>query len=79
MADALEVQSGAEAPSSIQEDWNSRLVLAALLRDSGRECAMCGGTGGWPGLHKFVECRPCKGGGIASAFEEDRVRAKSGR
>ncbi|MBD8566165.1 hypothetical protein IFU01_18055 [Oxalobacteraceae sp. CFBP 8763] len=24
-----------------------------------QECPMCGGTGGWPGLNGFVECKPC--------------------
>lgn len=71
VADALEDRDGTVAPSSLPDDWIFRLVQAALLRESGRECAMCGGTGGWPGYRQFVSCRPCQGTGTAAAWNEN--------
>lgn len=44
-------------------DWELRLANAKVLSAAGKECAVCGGTGGWPGLHEFVICRPCSGMG----------------
>lgn len=46
------------------EEWEKRLAVAALLSAQGLECPICGGTGGWPGLHAFVNCRPCNGLGM---------------
>lgn len=71
MADALEDEDGTLARSLLPEDWNFRLVQAALLRDNELECAMCGGTGGWPGHRHFVPCRPCQGTGTAAAWNEN--------
>lgn len=31
------------------------------------ECAMCGGTGGWPGVNGWVVCKPCDGTGQTTA------------
>lgn len=43
--------------------WEARLEQAAKLAELGTECAMCGGTGGWPGATGFVYCNPCHGSG----------------
>jgi len=51
---------------AVPDDWNVRLARAEALQDEGRECPVCGGTGGWPGLRKFVDCMPCLGSGTAS-------------
>ena len=45
--------------------WAERLVQAKVLTDKGMECAMCGGTGGWPGVSGFVTCMPCSGMGAS--------------
>lgn len=41
-------------------DMEARWVQAAKLVEAGCERAMCGRTGGWPGINGFVTCRPCK-------------------
>ena len=55
-------------------DWSDRLARASELAAEGAECAMCGGTGGWPGLQTFVVCKPC--GGLGVACEELSHRDK---
>lgn len=65
MADELVGQYNKMSEAPIPKDWNLRLARAEQLRSDGRECAVCGGTGGWPGLHQFVLCRPCRGSGVA--------------
>ena len=47
----------------IPADMEARWAQAAKLVEAGCECAMCGGTGGWPGIDRFVTCRPCNGTG----------------
>lgn len=44
-------------------EWAERLAQAEVLTEKGTECAMCGGTGGWPGVSEFVVCKPCGGTG----------------
>jgi DnaJ-class molecular chaperone len=44
-------------------EWKARLAQADKLRDAGTECAMCDGTGGWPGTIAWVPCMPCNGTG----------------
>lgn len=51
------------------QDWESRLRRAETLNAQGKACAMCGGTGGWPGLGKFVLCMPC--GGRGECYEQE--------
>lgn len=47
------------------DEWEQRLVQAASLQDQGLGCAMCTGTGGWPGLGggsglgAWVPCKAC--------------------
>lgn len=69
MADILVRQEDMLVHLTSQHDWNLRLELAELLRAEGLECAVCGGTGGWPGLGQFVACRPCLGSGMASCTD----------
>jgi len=45
------------------DEWNVRLAQADKLTELGSECAMCGGTGGWPGIQGFALCKPCDGSG----------------
>lgn len=52
------------------DDWGRRLNQAAFLSAHGQECAVCGGTGGWPGLFQFVVCRPCVGSGFSRELLE---------
>lgn len=49
----------------VPDDWQERVARAAVLTSKGIACVMCGGTGGWPGLHGFVHCRLCCGDGKA--------------
>ena len=46
-----------------ETEWQARLKQAESLAEAGTECALCGGTGGWPGLAAFVACKPCNGTG----------------
>jgi hypothetical protein len=47
------------------DEWEQRLVQAATLQDQGLDCALCAGTGGWPGLGggsglgTWVPCKAC--------------------
>ncbi|PJC99804.1 hypothetical protein GQ37_005725 [Janthinobacterium sp. BJB1] len=49
----------------LPSDWSIRVARASQLSSEGAECPVCGGTGGWPGLQKFVVCKPCGGLGVA--------------
>lgn len=46
-----------------ETEWKARLKQAESLAEAGTECALRGGTGGWPGLAGFVACKPCNGTG----------------
>ncbi len=45
------------------DEWQQLLAQADKLSQLGTECAMCGGTGGWPGPREWVPCVPCNGTG----------------
>lgn len=49
------------------DGWQQRVLLSEALSTVGEECVMCGGTGGWPGIMKFVICQPCAGSGRRSS------------
>jgi len=65
VADEIAGKNEGLAHLSVPHDWELRRVRAEVLQGEGRECAVCGGTGGWPGLGKFVGCRPCLGSGTS--------------
>lgn len=55
------------------DEWDMRLARASILVEKGEECAMCGGTGGWPALGKLKICVPCGGTGESSCTDETRT------
>lgn len=40
------------------------------------ECAMCGGTGGWPRLGEWEMCKPCNGSGNNPAHRSGQGERK---
>lgn len=60
----------------LPNDWIIRLARAHQLSAESKECAMCGGTGGWPGLQKFVDCIPCGGSGVACAANPSSEKSR---
>jgi hypothetical protein len=51
-----------------------QLADANLELDDEGTGAMCGGTGCWPGLNGYVDCKPCLGTGLASDGEAPQGR-----
>lgn len=52
------------------DGWEERLRRAEYLSAQGMACAICGGTGGWPGLGRFVVCIPCNRTGVTCEAAE---------
>jgi hypothetical protein len=59
--------------SMTNDEWEQRLVQSASLQEQGLGCAMCAGTGGWPGLGggsglgHWVPCKACNETGQQAA------------
>lgn len=56
------------------EEWHDRVARSDALSALGMACALCGGTGGWPGLQELVVCKPCGGSGSAIDVGERHPR-----
>ena len=49
-----------------------KLEQAQKLTEEGRECSVSGGTGGWPALSDWVQCKQCLGAGTSIHSKNDK-------
>lgn len=50
-----------------QQQPTPQVLAAGLKLDDEGTCPVCGGTGGWPGISAWVECKPCGGTGLSNS------------